>query len=89
MTWRDSKDREQRDVFAVNPDSRESELARIPAEELRKLFGNLEAEVVSAGADLDSVIAVRGKEVWRTLAAGLLVLLVCEAGLATWAGRQR
>jgi len=89
MSWRDSKEREQRDVFAVNPDSRESELARIPAEELRNLFGNLEAEVVSAGVDLDSAIAVRGKEVWRTLAAGLLGLLVFEAGLATWAGRQR
>ena len=34
-------------------------------------------------------MAVRGQEIWRTLAVGMLAMLVVETCFATWAGRQR
>jgi hypothetical protein len=77
------------ELFAVNPDPRESELERVPREEFEKLWGALEPEVVSISATSDTSLAVRGQEIWRTLAVGLLGMLVVEACFARWAGRVR
>lgn len=77
----------QIDFWAVNPEPLESDLARISAEELKGLWGGLELEVIDAGAG--DMAAVRGEEIWRTLATCLLVLLAVEAAFATWVGRQR
>jgi hypothetical protein len=89
LSWRDSAGSTQHDIFAVNPDRRESDLARIAPAELRSLFGSLEPDVISAGSGSATPIALRGQEIWRTLAAALLCLLAVEACFATWAGRQR
>jgi hypothetical protein len=89
LSWGNAQTGTQHDVFAVNPDRRESELARIPAAELKKLFGAIEPDVISAVSGSDMPIAVRGQEIWRSLAAVLLGLLAVEACFATWAGRQR
>jgi hypothetical protein len=89
LTWRDARGNAQHDEFAVNPDRRESELARIPPEELRRLFGSFEVEVIPAVSAADTPIAIRGQEIWRTLAAALLCLLAVESCFATWVGRQR
>ena len=64
-------------------------LARIPSEELRRLFGSFAVEVISAVSAADTSFSVRGQEIWRTLAAALLCLLVVESCFATWVGRQR
>jgi hypothetical protein len=73
----------------VNPDRRESELARFSPEEFKLLWGALEPEVISVGSGGDTSLVVRGQEIWRTLATGLLGLLIAEACFARWAGRQR
>jgi hypothetical protein len=89
LTWKDSQTGATSDLFAVNPDARESKLDRLPAEELRNLWGSLQPEIVSAVSGGDSPIAIRGQEIWRTLASVLLGLVAFEACFATWAGRQR
>ena len=89
MSWRDSVSGAMTELFAVNPDRRESELARFSPEEFKLLWGALEPEVISVGSGGDTSLVVRGQEIWRTLATGLLGLLIAEACFARWAGRQR
>jgi Aerotolerance regulator N-terminal len=89
MTWRDSVTGPMRQQFAVNPDQRESNLERIKVDEFRSLWGALEPEVISVGSQGDASLAVRGREIWRMLAACLMGMLVFEACFARWAGRQR
>jgi hypothetical protein len=89
MTWRDSVSGPTRRQFAVNPQRRESDLARIGVEDFRALWGALEPEVISIGSRGDASLAVRGREIWRSLATCLFGLLVFEACFARWAGRQR
>jgi len=88
MTWRDSVSGPDSKLFAVNPDRRESDLARIDLDEFKKSWGALDVEVVSLAAESDSQFAVRGQEIWRSLAFGLMGLLLVEACFARWAGRQ-
>ena len=89
MTWRDSVSGPMSETFGVNPDRRESDLARLTGQQFKDLWGALEPEVISIGAGSDPALAVRGQEIWRTLATGLLGLLIVEACFARWAGRQR
>jgi hypothetical protein len=89
LTWRDSVSGPSSETFAVNPDQRESDLARFAADEFKALWGALEPEVFSLGTPDGSGSDVRGREIWRSLASGLLGLLVFEACFARWAGRQR
>ena len=89
MTWRDSVTGAMSQQFAVNPDRRESNLERINAEDFRRLWGALEPEVISINSGGDTSLAVRGREIWRTLATCMLGLLVVEACFARWTGRQR
>lgn len=80
---------ERTELFAVVPDRRESQLARITPAELRGLWGAFQPQVIAAVSAGDAPIAVRGQEIWRTLALGMLGLLIVESCFATWAGRQR
>ena len=89
MTWRDSVSGAMSETFAVNADRRESDLTPIDRQQFIALWGGLEPEVISIGAGGDSSLAVKGQEIWRTLAASLMGLLVIEACFARWAGRQR
>lgn len=89
MTWHDSVSGSMSQMFAVNPDPRESELDRLETADFKQFWGALEPEVVSTSALADPALAVRGQEIWRTLATGLLGLLVVEACFARWAGRPR
>ena len=89
MSWRDSVAGAMTESFAVNPDRRESELARFSPDEFKKLWGSLEPEVIAVGSGGDTSLAVSGQEIWRTLATGLFGLLILEACFARWAGRQR
>ena len=89
ITWKDSASGAMSQEFAVNPDRRESNLERISLEDFRGLWGALEPEVISIGNQADASLAVRGREIWRTLATCMLGLLVVEACFARWAGRPR
>jgi hypothetical protein len=88
LQWLDAQSGPGHDLYAVNPDVRESDLARIAPDDLRKLWGALQPEVIASSVDADMPVAVEGQEIWRTLAIGLFGLLVGEACLATWTGRQ-
>lgn len=89
LTWQESPGGAASDVFAVNPDSRESELARIPVDELRQRWGSAPPEIITAFSTADASVGVRGREIWRSLAYGLLGMMAFEACFATWVGRQR
>jgi hypothetical protein len=90
LTWQATPGGGASDLYAVQPDPRESELRPIAEEELKALFGGSErVEVITPQPGAPLLLAVQGKEIWRGLATGLLVLLLVESGLATWAGRQR
>jgi hypothetical protein len=89
MEWRDSVSGAMNESFAVNPDRRESDLARLDVDDFKSQWGTLEAEVISLGTVASAGLNLQGQEVWRTLAACLLVMLVFEACFARWCGRQR
>ncbi len=89
FAWRDSASGAMSEQFAVSPDPRESDLARVDRQEFVSMWGSLEPDIVAAGTSDESGATVRGKEIWRMLATGLLGLLVFEACFARWCGRQR
>jgi hypothetical protein len=89
MTWDEGSLGTQQDLYAANPDPRESQLDRIAPAELTALMDPLKFEIIAArsgGAGLDSA---NGREIWHDLAVGLLVLLIAESIFATWVGRSR
>ncbi|HZZ28831.1 MAG TPA: BatA domain-containing protein [Pirellulales bacterium] len=88
MNWQTPPSGAGNDLFAVNPDARESDLTLISADELKALWGELQPEIISAGAP-DAELSTRGEEIWRPLAMCLLGLMAVEACFATWVGRQR
>ena len=79
----------QQDLYAANPDPRESVLERIAAAELKSMFEPLEIEIATPRGDGSDLFAATGREIWRDLAAVLLVLLIVESIFATWVGRSR
>jgi hypothetical protein len=89
MQWRDSVAGAMNEAFAVNPDRRESDLARLDVDEFKTKWGSLEPEVISLGTAASAGLNLQGQEICRTLATCLLGLLVFEACFARWCGRQR
>jgi hypothetical protein len=89
LSWNVIGAGDRTETFAVVPDRRESQLARITPEQLRGFWGTFQPQIISAVSAADAPLAVRGQEVWRTLAIGMLGLLVVESCFATWTGRQR
>ena len=89
VAWDEGPLGTQQDLFAANPDPRESALERLGEKDLRGLLAPLKLEVASVrGEGLDAFSAT-GREVWHQLAWGLLGLLILEPILATWVGRSR
>jgi hypothetical protein len=89
IAWDEGPLGTQQDSYAANPDPRESALERIAAQDLRTLFEPMSVEVISARSDDANLFSSTGREIWRDLACGLLVLLIGESIFATWAGRSR
>lgn len=89
LNWQETPGGSASNSFAVNPDARESELARIPVEELRKRWRGVEPEIITALTTSGTNVGVRGQEVWRSMAFCLLGMMGFEACFATWVGRQR
>ena len=88
LSWEEGVFGAQADLFAANPDARESDLERIASAELRSLLEPLDVEIAPANAGA-GLFAATSRESWRELAWVLLGLLVVEACLATWVGRSR
>lgn len=89
LAWDEGPLGTQKDLFAANPDRRESALERIGQKELKALLEPLKVEVASARGEGIDAFSATGQEVWHTLAWGLLCLLIFEPLLATWVGRSR
>jgi hypothetical protein len=89
IAWDEGPLGNQQDTYAANPDPRESALERIGTPELKAMFEPMDVEVVAARTDDVDFLSPIGREIWRELAGGLLVLLIVESIFATWAGRSR
>jgi hypothetical protein len=89
LSWHTIGSGERTDLFAVAPDRRESQLARMAPDQLRGLWGTFQPQIIAAVSAADAPLTVRGQEIWRTLAIGMLGLLIAESCFATWTGRQR
>jgi hypothetical protein len=89
ITWDEGPLGAQQDIFAANPDGRESALERMSEKDLRALLAPLKLEVIAARGDGLDAFSATGQEVWHPLAWGLLGLLIVEPVLATWVGRSR
>ena len=89
LSWEEGPLGAQQDLFAANPDPRESRLGRISRADLERRFGPLSIEVAVARGDPSGLFAPTGRELWRELSLGLFGLLVVESIFATWVGRSR
>ena len=89
LAWDEGSLGMQQDLYAANPDPRESKLERVAAAELKSMFEPLKIEIASPRGDGSDLFAATGREAWRDMAAALLVLLIVESIFATWVGRSR
>jgi hypothetical protein len=89
VSWDEGPLGTQQDLFASNPDPRESALERISAGDLKTMLAPLKVEVAVARGDGQDASATTGREVWHGLAWGLLALLILEPILSSWVGRSR
>jgi hypothetical protein len=89
VSWEEGPLGVQQDVYASNPDTRESSLEKLNASELKAMLTPLKVEVAAARGDGTDVFAATGREVWHEAAWALLALLIIEPILACWVGRSR
>jgi hypothetical protein len=89
IAWEEGPLGTQQDLFASNPDPRESALERIAASDLKGLLAPLEVGITVARGDGTDVPSTTGREIWHELAWVLLGLLLLEPIIAAWVGRSR
>jgi hypothetical protein len=89
ISWDEGPLGTQQDLYAANPDSRESALDRIGTQEVRAILEPLAVEIATMRGNDANLFAPTGREMWRNFAGALLVLLIVESVFATWVGRSR
>jgi hypothetical protein len=89
VAWDEGPLGTQQDLFAANPDPRESDLARVTETELKTMLEPLDVEIAVARGDVAGLFSPTGREIWRDLAVSLLLLLILESLFAAWVGRSR
>ena len=89
LAWEEGPLGAQQDLYAANPDPRESVLERMSVPELKSMLEPLEVEISAPRGDGSDLFAATGREISRDLAAVLIVLLIVESIFATWVGRSR
>lgn len=88
LNWQESPGGSAGNMYAVNPDARESDLTRISADDVKKRWRNAVPDVITAFMTDDASVGVRGQEIWRTLTYWLVAMMSVESAFATWVGRQ-
>ena len=76
----------QQDIYAANPDPRESVLERIEATELKSFLAPLDVEIIRARNNEGNMFSSTGREIWHDLAVALAVLLVVRIDLRDLGG---
>jgi hypothetical protein len=89
IAWDEGPLGTQMDLYAANPDPRESALERIGPTELARRLEPLRVEVAAARDNPSGMFAATGREIWYELALVLFALLIVESLFATWVGRSR
>jgi hypothetical protein len=89
ISWDEGSLGAQQDLYASNPDPRESALDRIAAADVKGLLAPLAVDVAVARGDGTDASSTSGRELWHEMAWGLLGLLLLEPILASWVGRPR
>ncbi len=89
ISWDEGPLGTQQDVYAANPDARESALERIEAQDVKAILEPLTVEIATMRGNDAHLFAPTGREIWRDVAAVVLVLLILESIFATWVGRSR
>ncbi len=89
MSWEEGPLGTQQDLYAANPDARESPLERLTAPALKEMLAPLDVEVAVARGDGTDAPSTTGREIWHELAWGLLGLLLMEPIVAAVVGRSR
>lgn len=89
LNWQETPGGAATNLYAANPDGRESDLARIGPDELKKHWRSVTPEVITAFTTADASVGIRGQEIWRSLAYALMAMMGVESCFATWVGRQR
>jgi Aerotolerance regulator N-terminal len=89
VSWNEGPLGTQQDLFASNPDSRESDLDRVSAADLKGMLAPLKLEVATARGDAHDAFSATGREIWHEMAWVLAGLLIFEPILASWVGRSR
>jgi hypothetical protein len=86
--WNDATGHEQHHQLAVSFDRDASDLEPLAADQLAQLLGTLRAEVVTYHPG-DLASNTNGHEIWRTMAATMLALLLVETWFAAYVGREK
>jgi hypothetical protein len=89
LSWEEGPLGTQQDLYAANPDARESPLERLTAPALKEMLAPLDVEVAVARGDGTDAPSTTGREIWHELAWGLLGLLLMEPIVAAVVGRSR
>lgn len=89
VAWDEGPLGTQQDLFASNPDPRESKLDRLSAGDLKAMMAPLDVEVAVARGDDTDAASPTGREIWHELAWVLLGLVILEPIVACWVGRSR
>ena len=89
LAWDEGALGTQGDLFAANPDPRETPLARISPADLKAMLAPLDVEVAAAKGDGTDGSRTTGRELWHELAWGLCGLLILEPIIAAWVGKSR
>ena len=87
ITWRTTAG-EQFTRQVVNPDTTESELARLPESQLATWLPGVDLTIVTP-ASIDNALAGPDRELWRTLLLLAAALMLGESAFAAWVGRPQ
>src|SRR5262249_22268692 len=74
LTWDEGPLGTQQDLYAANPDRRESALERIEESKLKDLLKPLSVEIAVARDDPSALFSATGRELWYELSLGLFAL---------------
>ncbi len=88
IAWTDPENVASARDFAVVPDVVESSLEPVSRDQVGKWLAAIKPIIVDM-QQLEDAMGNKGREIWRTLAMIVAAMVICEAALAAYVGRQR